>query len=178
MARGKFDLRIEWDGDLTVPLSRRIRKDVVNKIVELTDATWSEHRLRFEGTAADVGIIKEILVQEYPDWAYTERDERPRIRREGDRVAWSHVTAGIRSGLTGFVNGRKLFQVESNYTRKDGTLHYLTTTLPGFDARDGVSGYAYAAKGRDQGAVQDAAEDVVREFLSRLGAVFADEREG
>lgn len=177
MASGKFDLLIKHDGALSVPLSRRIRKDVVKKITELTDATWNERTLCFNGTAADVGIIKEVLTEEYPDWVYTERDERPRLRKEGDRVAWSYISAGLGGGLTGFVRGRRLFKAHSHYTRDSGTTHYLTTDLPGFERRDGMSGYGYAAKGLSQEEMQDAAEAVLREHLARLGAVFADEKE-
>lgn len=179
MAYGEYWLSIKTDGKLEAGLSRSIRKTVRDKIAELTGGTWSGLDNRsFEGTAADVGIVKEIIAEEYPEWRLTdEHDERPRLRKPGDRVGWSYVrnpnSWDTGRKLTGFVNGHRLFQVGSSYRMAEGEKWYLTTHLPHFTKRYPHVGEA-ARLGSSKEAMQDAAEEVLTEHLERLGGTWKE----
>lgn len=173
--RGKYDLLIRSNGKLEVLLAQRIRKAVVAKIEELTDATWNARGERFEGHHSDAGVIKEILTEEYPDWTVLERDERPRFRHRSDRIAWSDIRSeGLGGGWVGFVKGRRIFRTHCSYSYKNGNIWYLYTELPGFEVRLDSGRGGWAASGASREKMQDRAEEILAEHVERLGATFSD----
>jgi len=178
--RKKYDVLVKYTGKVHVSLRQRIRKSVVARVEEATGFTWEPRRETFSGgSIQEVETLQEIFAQEYPDWECTWRDERPRYRSRQDRVAWSDIRSEgyLGGGWRGFVKGRRLFRVYSIYTTKDGEVWHLHTSLPGFEVRkeNGTGGWAMSGASREE--MQDAAEEILREFVESIGAVFADGKE-
>jgi hypothetical protein len=127
-------------------------------------------RIHSGGSIVDMPVssleqVRAILAEEYPQWIVVVQDERPYQRRPGDRVHWAIIRSrswGLETRLTrGFVKGVELFGV----VRAEGE-YGLTTNLPGLSDRALVEA--------TEAAVQDRAEEVLREWMESIGGVFKD----
>lgn len=154
-------------GGIGVSLWRRNRKGFRARLVALGGR--ETHGGDIVGIPIDkLDEVKQVIAEEYPAWQVEVRDERAVQKRPGDRVRWADEAGYYgRTNHNGYVGQVRLFSVSKIY--RDDKMH-LRTELPGFEQsqHEGVR----KAETRDE--AERLAEEVLAEFLERIGATWRE----
>lgn len=157
-------------GKMEIDLHRRSRKGFRARLL----AMEGQYRRPHTEDQIDVPVgwldeVKKVIAEEYPDWRINVADERAKIKRPGDRIAWADEQGGFHSTYhNGYVGEVRLFRVSRTYTsgKSGGHKDCLYTELPGYtkDSNYGIGQY------ESREAAEIAAEQFLKHFLARIGA--------
>jgi len=153
-------------GTVEVRFERRVRKSVRDRLVEFGGEQASDNFIR-RIPVRYAERVQEVLKEEYPNWGIFIKDERPVIKRAGDKIGWCDQGGQFGSDYhNGYVGKIKLFNVGRTASRNMDEHFALHTELPGFAKELGRAG--------EYEPLEILAEEVLRKFLAELGAELKD----